>query len=491
MPSYRDPGDFSFLKKCDLKIRFTHLSSGRHAHFLGAVTDLKDQYTSIWNEEPVYGRMDPIATFQRTGRKISLSWQILNENKRVGEQNMIEIQRLISFLYPNYYNSSNNASTIAGGPLLALKYTNLVSQAANPGGLIGYLDGFTFDPQMDSGFANTEGENLIPTVINASINFTVLHTHKLGWRGAKRRVAQFPYGIASQIDKKADDDAQAAENLAQKAAEDAAKAAKAAAELAEKARQANLAAKQGENALNEQTINGEDPAQSAAGAQSEGLRFTDGEGALAALHEEMMRTDMDYFLKQSGIDGLSDEEAMAAIGEGGFLAEAADAQIAKIKRQQAMAKAAAARAEQERKQAEERAREERAKEFYEGKDPFGRDPVVSDEELQEARGDALGQIYDETITPLVQPVVGALEGQKKEEEYQDWENEYNSARRDGASVEESIKIAGERVVGYVDDEDDASSSSPSGTNYYPSDPQSKVIFYDDGTGGQSRIDDQD
>lgn len=437
MPSYRDPGDFSFLKKCDLKIRFTHLSSGRHAHFLGAVTDLKDQYTSTWNEESVYGRMDPIATFQRTGRKISLSWQILNENKRVGEQNMIEIQRLISFLYPNYYNSSNNASTIAGGPLLALKYTNLVSQAANPGGLIGYLDGFTFDPQMDSGFANTEGENLIPTVINASINFTVLHTHKLGWRGAKRRVAQFPYGIASQRDITADNDAQAAEDEARAAAEKAAAAAKAAAELAEQARQANLASKQGQANSNE---GDKPPGLSAPGA----MRDHDGIISIPG---------QDVFDK-----GLEKYEQLKEVNDAFVdVLAAGDAQIAKIKRQQAIAKARAeaeARKAEERRQAKERASERDADEFFEGKDALGRDPVVSDEELQEAREEVIGQIYDEKITPLVQRVVGV-------------------------------------VVGGVDDEDDASSSSPSGTNYYPSDPQSKVRYYDDGTGGQSRISDQD
>lgn len=214
MPSFnKTTPDLQFVKRCGLVIRFTHLSSGRHARFVGAITDFKDQFSSQWTEEAVYGRMDPISTFQRTGRKISLSWQILNENALIGIQNMMEIQRLISFLYPNYYNQTNNASTISGGPLLRLKFSNFASTPTGEG-LVGYLDGFTFDPDMESGYVLTRKDQMITTVINASVNFTVLHTHKLGWTGAKRRVRNFPYGISSPVDDNQDRKAQEAQDIA-------------------------------------------------------------------------------------------------------------------------------------------------------------------------------------------------------------------------------------------------------------------------------------
>jgi hypothetical protein len=126
---------------------------------------------------------------------------------------MIEIQRLISFLYPNYYNQTNNASTISGGPLLKLKFSNFASTPTGEG-LVGYLDGFTFDPDMESGYVSTIKDGMITTVINASVNFTVLHTHKLGWTGAKRRVRNFPYGISSPVDDNQDRQAQEAQDLA-------------------------------------------------------------------------------------------------------------------------------------------------------------------------------------------------------------------------------------------------------------------------------------
>ena len=56
--------------------------------------------------------MDPIPTFQRTGRKISISWTIVNESVEVGQRNMLEVSKLINFLYPNYFSARGGATTI-------------------------------------------------------------------------------------------------------------------------------------------------------------------------------------------------------------------------------------------------------------------------------------------------------------------------------------------------------------------------------------------
>lgn len=196
MPSFKSAGiggEFNFLKKCGLSIQFTHLSSGLTATFLGAIGDLKDNYTSEWQAEPVYGRMDPISTFQRTGRKISLSWEILNESIKIGRENMQEVQKLINFLYPDYYSETNNASTISGGPVLKLRFANLINDVNERQGLVGYLAGFTFDPDMNAGFVKTDSSEMIPKLLRASVEFTVLHTHKLGWRNGVPREDRFPY----------------------------------------------------------------------------------------------------------------------------------------------------------------------------------------------------------------------------------------------------------------------------------------------------------
>ena len=64
------------LENAGQKLEFHQLVSNTRVDFKAFVTQFEDQYTSEWNEETVFGRMDPIATFKRTGRKINLGWDI-------------------------------------------------------------------------------------------------------------------------------------------------------------------------------------------------------------------------------------------------------------------------------------------------------------------------------------------------------------------------------------------------------------------------------
>jgi hypothetical protein len=201
MPSYRTPGvagEFGFLKKCGgnggIAIKITHIPTGRSCRFLGALKGFKDNYTSTWKEEPVYGRMDPIPTFQRTGRKISISWTIVNESVKIGKENMTEVSKLINFLYPKYSSQEGGATTISTAPVLKLQFTNLVNSSGG-GGLVGFLAGFTFDPVIDAGWVKTSGSELIPKELEANCEFTVLHTDSLGWTATNNpRTKGFPYG---------------------------------------------------------------------------------------------------------------------------------------------------------------------------------------------------------------------------------------------------------------------------------------------------------
>jgi hypothetical protein len=184
-----------FLAYCGLIIEITHIPSGKKAHFVGALTGLDDSFTSEWKAESVYGRMDPISTFQRTGRVLNMSWTILNDDAIVGKQNMRQIQRLINFLYPSYDSATGGATTISAAPLLKLKFTNLVGDSRRQReGLVGYAAGFNFKPNLEAGWVQSFKDDFIPQELEASLSFTVLHTTKLGWSGNKLRNNKFPYG---------------------------------------------------------------------------------------------------------------------------------------------------------------------------------------------------------------------------------------------------------------------------------------------------------
>jgi len=170
------------------------------------ITSFNDAYTSNWKTENVFGRMDAIATFQNTARKITMEFDVPSSDVLKAVKNFDAVNKLISALYPVYNNANQNGiATIASPPLFRVKYANLVTNAAATGqGLLCYFDsGFTFSPDFSAGVFNT-GEEIYPKLFKASLGFTVLHEHPLGVNGATNRlrlnpepenIKSFPYNM--------------------------------------------------------------------------------------------------------------------------------------------------------------------------------------------------------------------------------------------------------------------------------------------------------
>jgi hypothetical protein len=165
--------------------------------FSGYVTEFADQYSSNWNTETVYGRMDPLATFQNTQRQISLSFDVPSGDFEQAEYNLRNIDRLTQFLYPVYNQDSRaQQNTLKAGPLIGLRFSNLISNAGDGDDLLGYLDGLNYAPDMSQGGffkpgsagpdgrasgGATAGGLFVPKVVSISLNYTVLHKHLTGW----------------------------------------------------------------------------------------------------------------------------------------------------------------------------------------------------------------------------------------------------------------------------------------------------------------------
>jgi len=203
-------------------LQFHHLISGQSVSFHAFLTNFEDVFTSEWNEEPVFGRMDPLSTFKRTGRKINLGWKVVAEDHDGAIINLRKVSALIRFLYPSYQSGGQSSTHIAGPPLLKLRFMNLardVNQADGAfgddsygsvdvaeTGLLGYVDGFTNKPVLEDGFVEdyvrestapgeSVGHGLYPKTIELGCTFTVLHTHDLGFDqyGVWKTNSEFPY----------------------------------------------------------------------------------------------------------------------------------------------------------------------------------------------------------------------------------------------------------------------------------------------------------
>jgi len=205
-------------------IFITHVPTGESLDFEPYIENFTDNYKSDWKTETVIGRMDNISTFIRTGRIISLSFNVVSDNKKDACLNYNKSTKLSNFLYPvykqiktaqkqkakvanpipnetvkptvrNFYNASALATTLeqnlslrdevsimSAPPIIKIKFSNLISDRYNDSGLYGYLDAFNFQPDKDLGYFLSDDDNvIIPKAYNVNFTFNVIHVDPRGW----------------------------------------------------------------------------------------------------------------------------------------------------------------------------------------------------------------------------------------------------------------------------------------------------------------------
>jgi len=231
-------------------IEIWHVPTQLNVFFKSFITTFQDTYTTEYNKESVFGRMDPVATYKRTGRVITLGWDVPASGLEEAKENLAKMNRLVQFLYPVYDNAigaGSGATTMRSGPIFKIKMGNLimkpghdtVNSPAAQAGLPGIIEGFSFTPKLEFGVFDpaikqvvgakvypNHGEHknwestrktregtakfdgsLYPKMVSAQIRFTVLHDTPLGWemegangavlrnnKGAGTKASRFPYG---------------------------------------------------------------------------------------------------------------------------------------------------------------------------------------------------------------------------------------------------------------------------------------------------------
>ena len=219
----------SLRKDPFFEIVIKHLPTSQRISFEGWVTQISDDYTSNWSEQPVYGRMDPLVTFENTQRTIQLGFDIVSDDMAQAVDNLVKINSLIEFLYPMYEGSGRSLqNTLKAAPLLGLRWTNLINNTSDSGFLYGYIKGgLSYAPEIEQGgfilkggsssefsvnsdisavlpfggfyegesssesdilaqyMIKSDNNSYIPKKVSLSFTFQVLHTHLTGWKKDK------------------------------------------------------------------------------------------------------------------------------------------------------------------------------------------------------------------------------------------------------------------------------------------------------------------
>jgi hypothetical protein len=170
-----------YSKQKGYNIIFTHVPTDTVVTFKAFLTAFSDQYTSNWNAETVYGRIDPMQTFGGNSRTITFSFDIVSNDISEASSNLKSVRLLTRMLYPTY-EKTKFATTISKAPLFRIKLANLIGKGKDGkgGGLLGAVSGFTIEPTIETGFFDPAANVLYPKEYTASITFNVLHEENPG-----------------------------------------------------------------------------------------------------------------------------------------------------------------------------------------------------------------------------------------------------------------------------------------------------------------------
>ena len=171
-------------------LEFYQTFSGATVSFKAFLETFNESYQCRWTPQNVFGRPDPIQTYQGTQRSLNLSWKVPAASLAEAQENLSKTSTLTRMLYPEY-SSADGATTISKGPLVKVKFANLIFDASRgfngdvrTCGLLGVINNMSWNPNVREGFFDPINQ-LFPRVITLTISFTALHQHSLGWEKAE------------------------------------------------------------------------------------------------------------------------------------------------------------------------------------------------------------------------------------------------------------------------------------------------------------------
>ena len=151
------------------------------------LTDFSQTFDATWNTEDVFGRMDPIATYQGTKRTMSLGFDVPAGSLEEAKWNLEACSLLTTMVYP-VYSDVGGAQVLSKPPLVRVAFANLITSDAvlNLGDLkntgiikdsdsvLGWITGLSWKPNLEMGMFTGDGK-LFPKIISISFSFNILH----------------------------------------------------------------------------------------------------------------------------------------------------------------------------------------------------------------------------------------------------------------------------------------------------------------------------
>ena len=226
----------SYIRSTNAKLSIKSVVTNTVVEFPAFLTDFSQTFDATWNTEDVFGRMDPIATYQGTKRTMSLGFDVPAGSVDAAISNLARCAELIKMVYPMY----NNKGILSKPPLVRIRFANLIrgrllinkeGSATGGGGgtvrgvtekkgqfklaegqdakvdfeavtitadkktdkygmLLGWISGLSWKPNLEMGMFAKDDE-FYPKVISLSFSYNILHEQTLSQDSSK--IGSFPF----------------------------------------------------------------------------------------------------------------------------------------------------------------------------------------------------------------------------------------------------------------------------------------------------------
>jgi len=179
---------------------------GNDIYFPAYLKKITDALTPEYAQTSVFGRSDPIATYKKTTRKLSLEFDLPAYSEYDANEILKKINILMTNMYPGYLETQGQ-SILNSPPLMRIKFANIICNPFNSNdGLLGFSDALTINHSYESlgtfvvPSPNTSDGYIFAKGYTLNIGYTVLHEEVVGWddQSGKFKVDNYPYKVIKE-----------------------------------------------------------------------------------------------------------------------------------------------------------------------------------------------------------------------------------------------------------------------------------------------------
>ena len=159
---------------------------------IGVITNFSQTWNSSFNEEVVYGRIDPIPTFSNTTRTISFALDLVTPSvnnieyseSEIARAQSMTVGRLAQMCYPGYEDQGTGTefsiSTLKSAPLVKIRYANLISGDGSGSFLLAYMKSMSVAFATDKLTVVSGNQQVDYRRMSLAMEFGIIHEFDVG-----------------------------------------------------------------------------------------------------------------------------------------------------------------------------------------------------------------------------------------------------------------------------------------------------------------------